>query len=164
MLRGYPAGLLTILGMLNKPSRGVSKSLRKDLGSFQKSAASFVIRSVLVNLLFMLQSPVAVIITSPVAAKEQQSETVLDKFDSFFRVRRNVIYECARFNRRNQLENETAEQYIMELYRLAERCDYGALRDEMIRDRLLVGIRDTALSQQLQLDAELTLEKAKKRI
>ena len=74
MLRGYPAGLLTILGMLNKPSRGVSKSLRKDLGSFQKSAASFVIRSVLVNLLFMLQSPVAVIITSPVAAKEQQSD------------------------------------------------------------------------------------------
>ena len=52
----------------------------------------------------------------------------------------------------------------MELYRLAEICDYGALRDEMIRDRLLVGIRDTALSQQLQLDAELTLEKAKKRI
>ena len=75
-----------------------------------------------------------------------------------------MIYEPARFNRRNQLENETVEQYIMELYRLAEICDYGALRDEMIRDRLLVGIRDTALSQQLQLDAELTLEKAKKRI
>ena len=34
----------------------------------------------------------------------------------------------------------------------------------MIRDRLLVGIRDATLSQQLQLDAELTLEKAKKRI
>ena len=75
-----------------------------------------------------------------------------------------MIYEPARFNRRNQLENETVEQYIMELYRLAEICDYGALRDEMIRDRLLVGIRDTALSQQLQLDAELTLKKTKKRI
>ena len=91
-------------------------------------------------------------------------QTVLDKLDSFFKVRRNVIYERARFNRRNQLENETAEQYIMELYRLAESCDYGALRDEMICDRLVVGIRDAALSQQLQLDAELTLEKAKKRI
>ena len=34
----------------------------------------------------------------------------------------------------------------------------------MIRDRLVVGIRDTALSKRLQLDAELTLEKAKKSI
>ena len=76
ILRGYPAGLLTIL---LKPFRSVSTSLRKDLGGFQKSAASFVIRSVLVSLLFMLQSPhigfdnFAVIIASPVAAKEQRS-------------------------------------------------------------------------------------------
>ena len=34
----------------------------------------------------------------------------------------------------------------------------------MIRDRLVVGIRDNALSERLQLDAELTLEKAKKSI
>ena len=34
----------------------------------------------------------------------------------------------------------------------------------MIRDRLVVGIQDAALSQQLQLDPELTLEKAKMRI
>ena len=52
----------------------------------------------------------------------------------------------------------------MELYRLAENCDYGALKEEMIRDRLVVGIRDASLSQQLQLDSELTLEKTKKKI
>ena len=34
----------------------------------------------------------------------------------------------------------------------------------MIRDRLVVGIRNQALSQQLQMDPELTLERAKKRI
>ncbi len=32
----------------------------------------------------------------------------------------------------------------------------------MIRDRLVVGIRDASLSEHLQLDADLTLEKAKK--
>ena len=52
----------------------------------------------------------------------------------------------------------------MELYQLAESCDYGALRDEMACHRLVVGIRDAGLSQQLQLDSELTLEKAKKKI
>lgn len=35
------------------------------------------------------------------------------------------------------------------------------MKDELIRDRIVVGIKDTALSQKLQLDATLTLEKAK---
>ncbi len=34
----------------------------------------------------------------------------------------------------------------------------------MIRDRLVVGIRDGALSERLQMDAELTLERAKKSV
>jgi len=34
----------------------------------------------------------------------------------------------------------------------------------MIRDRLVVGIRDSALSERLQLDPELTLDKAKKMV
>ena len=89
---------------------------------------------------------------------------VIAKFDGFFRVRRNIIFERARFNRRNQLEGESSEQYIMELYKLSESCEYGDFKDEMIRDRLVAGIRDAALSQQLQLDAELTLDKTTKRI
>ena len=49
----------------------------------------------------------------------------------------------------------------MALYSLAENCDYG---EEMIRDRLVVGIRDVRLSQKIQLDSKLTLETAKKTI
>ena len=86
------------------------------------------------------------------------------KFDSFFQVRKNVIYERAGFNRRNQQSGETAEQYIMALYDLVEHCNYGALKEEMIRDRLVVAIRDSALSEKLQMDAALTLESAKKAI
>ena len=90
--------------------------------------------------------------------------TVLYKLESIFQVRRNVIFERARFNRRNQLEGETAEQYIMELYRMSERCNYGRLTEELMRDRLVVGIRDVKLSEHLQLDSELTLEKAKRMV
>ena len=53
------------------------------------------------------------------------------------------------------------EQYIIELYNLVEHCNYRDLKSEMIRDRLVVGIQDLALSEHLQLDPELTLEKAK---
>ena len=100
-----------------------------------------------------------------VTADERKSYSeVLAKFNGFFTVRKNVIFERAVFNRRQQAEGETAEQYIAALYNLASNCNYGELQNEMIRDRLVVGIRNSLLSEQLQMDAELTLEKAKKLI
>lgn len=87
---------------------------------------------------------------------------VMAKLDDFFKVRRNVIFEHVRFNRRNQLEGESAEEYITILYSLIETCDYGDLKEVMLRDRLVVGIRDAAMSERLQLDPDLIVEKAKK--
>ena len=91
----------------------------------------------------------------------KQYDAVLSKFDSFFRIRKNVIIERAKFNRRSQLAEEPAEQFIASLYNLAADCNFGDLKDELIRDRIVVGIRDAALSERLQMDPELTLEKAK---
>ena len=58
------------------------------------------------------------------------------------------------------MEAETVDNFITDLYNLAEYCEYGALRDGMIRHRLVVGLRDLNLSEKLQLDADLTFEKA----
>ena len=78
-------------------------------------------------------------------------------YDIFFKVRQNVIYEHARFNRRNQQQGETTEQYITELYRFAENCEYSTLKDKMIRDHLR-SCKHTkhVFSQQPQLEANLT--------
>ena len=86
--------------------------------------------------------------------------TVLSKFESFFQVRKNVIFERACFNRRVQKREESVEQYIAALHRLADTCNYGDLTEDLIRDRLVVGIRDTKLSSQLQMDPNLKLETA----
>ena len=41
----------------------------------------------------------------------------------------------------------------------------GAVKEEMLRDRLVVGIKDImSLSEKLQTDAELTLDKAKRAV
>ena len=84
--------------------------------------------------------------------------TVKEKFDGHFVQRRNVIYERAKFNRRRQQEGEPVESFITALYSLAEHCGYGNLHDEMIRDRIVVGIRNSTLSEKLQLDPRLTLD------
>lgn len=60
-------------------------------------------------------------------------DTVIAKFDGLFKIRRNVIFEREMFNKGDQLEGESAEQYITSLYSLIEHCDYGALKEELLR-------------------------------
>ena len=55
---------------------------------------------------------------------------------------------------------EAADSFITALYKLAEHCNYGNLCEEMICDRLVAGIRDSKLSEKLQLDYALTPERA----
>ena len=78
--------------------------------------------------------------------------TVRAKFDSYFEPQRNVIFECVKFNQRRQQQGESVEMFITELYYLADRCNYGDLRNEMIRDRIVIGLLDDAFSEKLQLD------------
>ena len=86
------------------------------------------------------------------AADRKKYDAVIGQFDRFFKVRKNVIFERALFNRRCQGQSETAEQFITSLYSLAENCEYGELKDQMIRDRIVVGIRDQSQSARLQMD------------
>ena len=73
---------------------------------------------------------------------------------------RNVIYERAKFNSRKQEEGEPVDSVITDLYiASAEHWHYKDLHNEMIRDRIVVGPRDAGLSEKLQLDSVLTLEK-----
>ena len=52
------------------------------------------------------------------------------------------------------------DAFITDLHWLAKHCGYGALHNEMIRDHIVVGLRDATLSEKLQMDSKLTLEKA----
>ena len=63
------------------------------------------------------------------------------------------------FDRRKQ-ENETVEEFIADLHRLVKHCSYGTLQDELVRDRIVVGVKDRQVSKKLQMTANLTLELA----
>ena len=87
-----------------------------------------------------------------------------DKFDGYFVKRRNTIFKREKFHRRKKETGESVEFFITDLYGLTEHCQFGLLPDEMIRDRIVVGLADQNLSEKFQLDADLTLEKAIKRV
>ena len=86
-------------------------------------------------------------------------DTVVEKFDSHFVPKRNLIHERALFNMRSQKEGENIESYVRSLYELSENTGFQD-REEAIRDRLVLGVRDRELSEKLQLQSDLTLQSA----
>ncbi|XP_034244730.1 uncharacterized protein LOC117647204 [Thrips palmi] len=89
---------------------------------------------------------------------------VMDKFTEYFGGKINVIYERAKFNQRSQRAGESASDFITDLYSMAEKCNYGELREELIRDRIIVGISNVQLSAAMQMDATIDLAKVRERV
>ncbi|XP_049275476.1 uncharacterized protein K02A2.6-like [Rhipicephalus sanguineus] len=91
---------------------------------------------------------------------KEKFEAVLKEYEAYFVPRRNIIYERVKFNTRTQQDGESVEDFVTALHALAATCDYGQLREDLIRDRLVVGIQDHKISRALQLDPDLNLQKA----
>ena len=72
----------------------------------------------------------------------------------------NTIHERAKFHQRLQKPDESAEAFIRALFEIAQLCDFGDNKDERVRDQLVVGTSDKTTSEKLQLEENLTLEKA----
>ncbi|UYV63592.1 K02A2.6-like, partial [Cordylochernes scorpioides] len=84
----------------------------------------------------------------------------IEAFDNHFIGKRNVVYERALFGLRSQRPEETIEEFVTVLHRISEHCEYANLREELIRDRLVLGVKDRKLSEKLMLNENLTLAKA----
>ena len=63
-------------------------------------------------------------------ADQKKYSTVKDKFERYFVKRRNTIFERAKFNKRKQEDKESVDEFITDVYCLAEHCGYAALHDE----------------------------------
>ena len=90
----------------------------------------------------------------------KQHKVVKSTFEALFVVKKRVIFELAKFNPRNQQDGELVDNFKTDLYCLAEYCESGTLRGDLIRHKVVVGIKDKTRSEQLQLDSKLTLDKA----
>ena len=82
---------------------------------------------------------------------------VLAKFEQYCQPRRNIPFERYRFNRRSQESGETYDQYRTELRKIAENCDFQSITpNEILRDRLVFGIRDSKTRERLLRASDLT--------
>ncbi|KAL9976621.1 hypothetical protein ACROYT_G013943 [Oculina patagonica] len=71
----------------------------------------------------------------------------------------NVIYERYCFNNRNQESGESFDAYLTALRTLAKTCNFDALTEELIRDRIVCGICNTGTRKKLLQQPKLTLQR-----
>ena len=102
-------------------------------------------------------------IYSNLSLTPEQQESVqgcLEALEAYFKPQRNVVYERYVFNSCVQSQDENVDAYVNRLRKLASSCDFGALTDELIRDRLVIGVRDRDLKGRLLRQKGLSLQKA----
>ena len=71
----------------------------------------------------------------------------------------NETFERFKFNQRAQESNESIDSYVSALRTLVKVCNFGTLEDSLMRDRLVMGIRDDSTRKKLLQTRDLDLKR-----
>ncbi|XP_034015876.1 uncharacterized protein LOC117501153 [Thalassophryne amazonica] len=83
---------------------------------------------------------------------------IIKKLDEHCMPSVNETVERFRFFSRNQGLSETIDCYVTELKVLAKTCNFGTLRDSLIRDRIVCGSNNATMRERLLRQDKQTLE------
>ena len=87
-------------------------------------------------------------------------ETVLLKFRTYCEPRKNIVFERYQFWDCNQNASEPIDQWVTDLRSKAAKCEFVTFESDMIRDKVVFGVRDQRIKERLLREADLTLNKA----
>lgn len=85
---------------------------------------------------------------------------VMNKFEAFCVPRKCITYERFKFLTRNQKMGESVDMYVTDLRDKAATCEFEKIKDSLIRDKMIAGLRDKQLQAKLLKLDELTLDQA----
>lgn len=86
-------------------------------------------------------------------------EKVLEHLEAHFKTKENETINRHLFHTRKQKEGETIDMFLTDLKKLSMNCNFGELRDSLIRDRVVCGILDNRVRDSLLREASLDLTK-----
>ena len=99
-------------------------------------------------------------VLAPQKPSEKSYNELTRTLRSHFNPKPVVIAERFHFHRRVQSAEESLTEYVAELKKLAQSCNFGGHLDEVLRDRLVCGIRSQGAQRRLLAEPDLTLDKA----
>lgn len=65
--------------------------------------------------------------------------TLMTKFEEYFVPSQNVTFERYKFFTHDQKQGVPFDQYLAELHTLSNTCEFGTLKDSLVRDRIVCG-------------------------
>ena len=80
---------------------------------------------------------------------KKDPEKILSALGDHFMPQKHLLFERVKFGFANQAEHETIDQYVVRLRQLAESCEFEGLCESLIRDRLVIGTRDSSTRDRL---------------
>ncbi|UYV78028.1 hypothetical protein LAZ67_15003267 [Cordylochernes scorpioides] len=87
-------------------------------------------------------------------------EEIKKRFTNYFLPKKNYTMEHYNFNKLQQSMVESITEFITRLRLQASKCKFESLEDELIKDRVVVGIHDDHTREKLLSDPDLDLDKA----
>ena len=93
------------------------------------------------------------------SASERSLTQVLAAFDTHCNPKKNETVERFKFFSRSQNPGESQEKFITDLKLLATTCNFGDLKDSLVRDRIICGIQDRQLREELLKIPDLDLQR-----
>ncbi|KAJ0172603.1 hypothetical protein K1T71_011742 [Dendrolimus kikuchii] len=124
------------------------------------SESSGVQASLLVNLIGPEGFDVYQTFTFKDDTEKDNVDVIIKKFDEYFGTKVNITLLRYNFFMRNQEDNESIQSYVTALRLLSKNCEFSTLRDDLIKDRIVCGIRNTTVRDRLLRCEELDLDKA----
>ena len=85
---------------------------------------------------------------------------VTKAFEDFYAPKMNRTLERHKFFTREQNLGESIDDYVNELKTRSRDCEFGTLRDSLIADRIVCGIRETKVRERLLREKKLELQTA----
>ncbi|UYV63094.1 hypothetical protein LAZ67_2003108, partial [Cordylochernes scorpioides] len=93
-------------------------------------------------------------------ADKNNLSIVKDKFNNYFSPKLNTTIERFKFNQMKQKEDESFNDFLTRIKLQIANCKYAVMSDELLRDRIVVGIINNEIRERLLSEADLNLEKA----
>lgn len=84
---------------------------------------------------------------------------IMTQYDKYFLPMTNKSVERHKFNQRMQQAGESFEEFLADLRKISKNCEFGNMKDDLIVDRIVCGIKDTRVKNRLLREKNLDLQK-----
>lgn len=87
-------------------------------------------------------------------------EEIVKRVTTQFKPKPSPIVKRFEFNTRVQKDGESVAEFVAALRKITEFCEYGSFLNDMLRDRLVCGIRDKKVQRRFLQESKLTYKEA----